>query len=73
MATQYQLSTYYKVKNIEKFKTKRNNELVIYPGDILTKNNDGSYTKHTGVMLVGIIIPDNCVEKIVKKTKMIIL
>lgn len=30
----------------------------LFDDDVLSRNSDGSYTKHTGLCCIGIIIPD---------------
>jgi hypothetical protein len=30
----------------------------VHPGDVLTRHPDGTYTKHSGLGMLGLVIPD---------------
>ena len=61
----YKLKGYYRVKEKGTFPwpcpAEPQRTLDLRPDDVLTKG-DAGYTKHTGLMMTGILVPDEAVE-----------
>jgi hypothetical protein len=71
MGYDFTIKRYYKVKAEKEYpwpcKVDQERTLKIYPDDVLTKDKNGTYMKHTGLGTFGHIIPDEDVEKIDKE------
>jgi hypothetical protein len=46
--------------------------LVLWPGDILTKQSDGTLTKHNGLCMMRIRIPESDLELVSKLVHIVI-
>ena len=68
MGYQYRLLEYYKVKQDKVYpwpcSLDKNRTLEIFTDDVLSRQKDGTYVCHTGIMKVDIHIPDDDVELI---------
>ena len=63
MGYDFKVESWYKIKDKEKkypwpCKSEPDRLITIYDDDVLTKNRDGTYFKHTGLGCFGIRIPD---------------
>jgi hypothetical protein len=73
MSYQYAVKKYYRLKEKGIFDLACGQQVDLYPHDILTKNIDGTYTKHTGVARFGLKIPDDSLVKLVIEDKTLIV
>ena len=76
MAWIYELKTHYRVKEQRTYpwpcapEPKRTLEL--FPFDVLTKAKDGSVTKHNGLCMTGIIVPECDLVEVQEPLSMVI-
>ncbi len=47
--------------------------ILLFKDDVLTKNEEGTYTKHTGLCCFGIEIPDKDIVKHVKPAHLVLI
>jgi len=69
MGYNFKIDNYYKIKHKEKEYPwpcggHPNRTIVIFDDDVLTKGENGKFTKHTGICCLNIIIP---VEDVIKQ------
>ena len=73
----YDIKNYYKVKKngeypapcpADKFRM-----WPLYTDDILTKNPDGTFVKHTGLCIYGIVLKKNEVVKVKKTANLVVI
>lgn len=73
----YSIKDYYKVKKEGEYdwpcKMFPKRKIKIYPDDILTKCELGSFTKHTGLACIGIIINPEDVEHFTDEQQLALL
>ena len=65
---------YYKVKQDESYpwscESDPNRKMDLFTDDVLQKNENGTYTKLTGICCCNIVIPENDIEPIEKEIKL---
>jgi len=66
MGYNYKLDKYYVVKKEGKYlwpcKSQPNRTIELFTDDVLTKNDDGTFTVHTGICCFGICLKKNQVK-----------
>lgn len=78
MGYRYTISEYYKIKSIDKeypwpCQSSPNRVIKLFSDDVLTKSEDGTYMKQTGLGCFGIIIPDADVEHITSPINLVLI
>lgn len=73
MAWDYELNKHYRVREQKEYpwpcKPDPKRMVELYPFDVLTKHPNGTVTKHTGLCMTGIIVPDSDLEEIAEPTR----
>ncbi|MDD5015201.1 MAG: hypothetical protein PHW73_08895 [Atribacterota bacterium] len=58
----FTINKYYKIKEKKEYpwpsRLSDNGKILLFPSDVLTKNEDGTFTKHTGLCCTSILIPE---------------
>lgn len=77
MAWDYELSKHYRVKSHKEYpwpcRLEPNRKLELFPFDILTKTPDGTVTKHNGLCMTGIVVPECDLEEVNEPTRMVVV
>ena len=60
----YRISHGFKVKEFKEYPCGTNGKVLLSPGDVLTRNLDGTYVVHTGFCRYGIRVEDDEIEPI---------
>lgn len=71
----YSVGKHYRVKEQKSYpwpcKPIPDRTVELFPDDILTKSDNGTFTKHTGICMLGIKIPDCDVEEFAGPIKLV--
>ena len=68
----YKLTHSFKVKQDKEYPIGKRGAIFLYTDDVLTKNANGTFVKHTGVCRYGIHIPDEDIVEVTEPVHLVI-